>query len=197
MDPTRIDKRTCANLVELRRRFEAGEKADASMLSSLGYHYKSLVHRTAEDERTVFEIFRELAERGSVSAMCELAYLYRIGFGTATNYAESLAWYRKARAAGNHYGTLGLAVAYRFGYGVPADLPHAVELYKEAGEHGVGGAAYELGVIYENGLLGKTDIREAIRWHKESLQAASNPYGGRERSEERLKHLERNTSQGR
>lgn len=186
-----------ADIGELRRLFDQGVNVEMGALSNLGYYYKSLRYRTREDDATIFRIFKSLAERGEGSAMCELANLYRIGHGTPTNLAESAAWYRKAHEAKIPHGTYGLAHAYRDGLGVAVDMPRAVELYKLAAQNGSGDAACELGEIYERGLLGKVDVAEAIRWHRKSLQAPTNLWGRRERSEAALKRLERPADQGR
>lgn len=88
------------------------------------------------DYRTVFTIWRPLAEQGPVRAQLFLGATYRLGNGVPRNYAEAVKWYRKAAELGLSGAQVLVGAMYAKGEGVPEDLVQAYMWTKLAAVQG-------------------------------------------------------------
>jgi TPR repeat protein len=64
--------------------------------------------------------------------------MYELGQGVAQDYAQALAWYRKAADQGNAGAQINLGDMYRDGHGVPQDYVRAHMWYNLAASQGRG-----------------------------------------------------------
>src|SRR5258705_9899401 len=78
-----------------------------------------------DDSGTAIQIYRSLAEKGSVEAYRRLGFFYEIGWGVKQNWVEAAKWYGKAVDAGDKdaaksLGFIGRRWRYMY-FGVPLD----------------------------------------------------------------------------
>ena len=68
--------------------------------------------------------------------MCNLAFMYRDGLGTAANATEAMRWFGAASEMGNSEGTLSLGQGYLLGLGVSMDQAKGARLCHVAATQG-------------------------------------------------------------
>ena len=90
--------------------------------------------------------------------------MYANGQGVPRDYAEAVAWYKKAAEQGHAVAQAGLGFMYADGQGVPQDYARAVAWYKKAAEQGDADAQTNLGVMYANGRGVPQDYARAHMW---------------------------------
>jgi TPR repeat protein len=74
----------------------------------------------------VLRLWRPLANQRNVIAQAQLGIMYLNGRVVPQDYAQAVAWLRKAAAQGNADAQSGLGVMYTFGRGAPQDNARAV-----------------------------------------------------------------------
>lgn len=97
------------------------------------YHkgYKSYYDDNNYDK--AFELYKESANMGYMSAQFRLGYCYYYGKGVTKDEIEALRWYRKAAEQGYCQAQYNVANAYFYGTnGYPEDHTKAIEWYKKA-----------------------------------------------------------------
>ena len=95
--------------------------------------------------------------------------MYQNGKGVPQDYAQALAWYRKAVDQNLSTGQYNLGFMYEDGEGVTKDYAQALLLYRKAADQGDANAEFRIGSFYESGLGVSRDLEEARKWfHKAS-----------------------------
>ena len=89
-----------------------------------------------EDKVKATEYYRQSAENGNITAMCNLGYCYYQGIGVEENDEEAVKWFRKAAELGQPRALFLLGECYEEGNGVAADLRRAREYYDQAADKG-------------------------------------------------------------
>ena len=108
--------------------------------------------------------FRRKAEQGDAGAQFSLGVSYREGKGVPRDYAQAVAWWRKAGGQGHASAQSALGFMYANGQGVSKDDARAVEWYRKAADQGVIRAQFNLGVMYGTGQGVPQDYIEAYKW---------------------------------
>jgi uncharacterized protein len=90
--------------------------------------------------------------------------MYANGQGVAQDYAQAVAWYRKAADQGDADAQFNLGEMYRNGQSVAQDDAQAVIWYRKAADHGNALAQSNLGVAYANGQGVAQDYIIAHMW---------------------------------
>ena len=80
------------------------------------------------------------------------------------DYAQAVAWWRKAGGQGHASAQSALGFMYANGQGVSKDDARAVEWYRKAADQGVMRAQFNLGVMYGTGQGVPQDYIEAYKW---------------------------------
>ena len=111
---------------------------------------------------------KERAESGDPQAQCEIADMYRKGYGTEQDFAEAMKWYRKAAEQGNPDAMYNLGVMYYYGDGAEKDLNEAFKWYEKAAENGEPLAIINLAAMYVNGQGCKKDQKKAFELYKKA-----------------------------
>jgi TPR repeat protein len=110
-------------------------------------------------------ILRAEAEKGDAKAQNELGAVFFLGkFGTATNYAEALRWWRKAAEQDYSHAQYNLGLAYANGQGLAKDEAEAAKWYRKAAEQNYAEAQYNLAVCFRDGQGVAKDDAEAAKW---------------------------------
>jgi TPR repeat protein len=117
-----------------------------------------------ERPQLVFDLERAAAERGSHWAEFQLGRFYRVGYMNAPDYAQAMAWFNRAAAAGYAPADRELGAMYEAGQGVPADIAQALNHYERAANLGASGAIQRLGELYRGGQGVPTDLVAAYMW---------------------------------
>jgi TPR repeat protein len=76
--------------------------------------------------------------------------MYYNGFGVSKDYAEALAWFRKAADQGHVFARYMLGAMYASGLGAPKDYAGAVAWYRKAADQGYSQAQVSLGNMYQS-----------------------------------------------
>lgn len=114
----------------------------------------------------VFDLHQAAAQRGAHYSEFELGRFYRAGYLGAPDYAQAMAWFDRAAAAGYGPADLFLGEMYEAGQGVPADIAQARNHYERAADLGVSGAIERMGELYRDGEGVPTDPVTAYMWFR-------------------------------
>lgn len=107
--------------------------ATDTALFDLGYAY----YEAGPDEYNgAVYWYEKAARKGNASAMNNLGFMYRNGYGLAVDHAEAVRWYREAADLGNAMAKFNLGNAYRDGVGVRQNTDKARMWYTVAAEAG-------------------------------------------------------------
>lgn len=120
------------------------------------------------------------AEAGGAGAQNELGVRYRDGEGVDQDFAEAIAWFRKAAEQGETNAMLSLGVMYAAGQGVTQDYGPAFKWYGEAAAQGVPQAMVKLGIMYAAGQGTAQDNIQAHTWLNLALARLSEDDGFRQ-----------------
>jgi len=90
--------------------------------------------------------------------------MYQYGQGVRQDYAEAVAWFRKAADQGLADAQSNLGVMYQYGQGVPQDYAEAVKWYSKAADKGFVLAQNYLGGMYAHGQGVRQDYVLAHMW---------------------------------
>jgi TPR repeat protein len=114
--------------------------------------------------------YRKAAEKGSTSAMVELAVLLATGTGVAKDEAQARKLFERAAAAGNPRGATNLAALNESGGAAPEPAKTRVTLAKAA-ESNSAEAQYQLGMMLAEGIGGsKDDVGARALFEKAAAQ---------------------------
>jgi uncharacterized protein len=100
----------------------------------------------------------------------KIAEMYEKGRSLPENQAESVRWWSKAAARGDHDAQVGLGLALVSGQGISADFAKGRHLCNESAKVNDHRAEYCMGYIYQRGLGVTRDAKKARSWY---VQAAS------------------------
>jgi serine/threonine protein kinase/TPR repeat protein len=96
-----------------------------------------LVLFKAGERPRAIDMWTQAAEQGSAPAMRYLAQVHGIGQGVARDYAQALAWFERAAAAGDAKAMVQLGLIHELGtHGQPTDAEQAKSWYRRAVEAG-------------------------------------------------------------
>jgi TPR repeat protein len=118
-----------------------------------------------KDEKAAFELFREAAKQGNLSAQYHLGKCYQDGEGVNKDAKAAVYWYRKAAAQGELNAQLFLGNCYQYGLGIEKDENAAVDWYRNAAEQGHINSQNHLGNCYAHGECVNKDAKIAFQWH--------------------------------
>lgn len=125
---------------------------------------------TAE-KKTAFDITREAAEKGDVTAMSNLAFMYAKGIGAEKDESESIHWYKAAAEKGHLTSQYNLGVIYAKGRGVDQDYAKSFKWYKRAAEQGDMNAQATVAMMLAKGIGTEKNEKLAVNWyHKAAVQ---------------------------
>jgi len=133
------------------------------------------------------QIFRALAEKGSVRAQTNLGAMYMTGLGVSRDGKEAVKWLTLASNQGDITAKQDLAQAYAHGFGVPMNLETAFKLFREAATQGDAMSQSQLGFMYENGKGTKGDQMKAYVWY--SLSGSMAPSWAKSSLEALRRHM--------
>ncbi len=118
-----------------------------------------------------FAQIRAKADKGDLESLNILGNVYTNGLlGQRQDFAEALAWYRRAAEKGFAPAQFNLGLAYELGRGVPADERQAFRQYLMAAEQGFAAAQFNVGNMYSAGRGVGQDLFEANLWYKQAAE---------------------------
>ena len=112
--------------------------------------------------------FIGLQIRGYPLSQVNIGLMYQSGEGVSQDYAEAMAWFKKAADQGYLPAYLRIGLAYRDGRGVDRNYAEAAEWFKKAADQGYADAELELGWFYENGLGEDKNNDRAKVWYQKA-----------------------------
>jgi hypothetical protein len=101
-----------------------------------------------------------------MEAQATLGAAYQLGRGVPQDYAQAVAWYRKAAEQGFPFAQNALGVLLSEGNGVSKDEAEAATWYRRAAEQGDTSAQFNLGVSYQFGTGVTMDYSESYFWYR-------------------------------
>ena len=111
-------------------------------------------------------IFKKLASKGDLVAMCYLGICYRDGKGVSISNNEAIKLFSDAAEQGSNDAKMNLAATYDN----LNNFPLAVKWYIPVAEDGDAVAQYCLGLHYERGLGVKRDYNKAVMWYVKAAE---------------------------
>jgi hypothetical protein len=116
------------------------------------------------DDATAMRLLLPLAEAGDAGAQTDVGWMVANGRGAPQDYAQALAWRRKAADQGNAAAQFSLGLMRQEGQGAPQDLAQAALWTRKAAEQGHAGAQLSLGLMRRDGQGAPQDHVEAYMW---------------------------------
>ena len=116
---------------------------------------------------------RVMANAGDAEAQLSLGVMYANEHVVPQDYAQAVAWYRKAAEQGHAAAQFNLGSAYDLGQGVPQDYAQAAVWFRKAAEQGLAATQFNLGNAYANGQGVPQDYVEAHKWFNLAASRAS------------------------
>ncbi|KAJ9611993.1 hypothetical protein H2200_003588 [Cladophialophora chaetospira] len=174
----------------LKRAAERADKDNPHALHELGLLYESPTppDNILRDERYAVQLFQQSAELGYKYSQFRLGSAYEYGLlGCPIDARQSIAWYTRAAAQGEHQSELALSGWYLTG-SEPLLTQSDTEAFlwaRKAASSGLAKAEYAMGYFNEVGIGTAVDVEEAKRWY---YRAASQNFG---KARERLEELKR------
>jgi len=110
----------------------------------------------------------QAADRGDVSAISNLGFMYVKGIGIEKNEEDGVKWYRQAAELGHLTSQFNLGVMYAKGQGVEQNYIEALKWYQMAAEQGDLTAQATLGMMFSKGIGCERDDQSAIRWYQKA-----------------------------
>ena len=129
----------------------------------------------ADDDRRALDIWLPLARNGDVLAEVYLGALYLSG--SAPDYAQALAWTRKAAERGNAAAQHNLGFIYDRGVGVRRDPSAAINWYRRSAKQGHSRAQWRLAALFRAGDGAPQDFDLAASWMRKAGRSPGLPYG--------------------
>lgn len=155
----------------LKRAAERADKENPHALHELGLLYESArpEDHILRDEAYAFQLFHQAAELGYKYSQFRLGSAFEYGaLGMAIDQRQSIAWYSRAAAQGEHQSELALSGWYLTGAGdlVRQNDQEAFLWARKAAMSGLAKAEFAMGYFSENGIgCGMADVEEAKRWY--------------------------------
>ncbi|KAJ9632806.1 hypothetical protein H2204_007681 [Knufia peltigerae] len=174
----------------LKRAAERADKDNPHALHELGLLYESASGNDSiiRDERYAFQLFQQAAELGYKYSQFRLGSAFEYGLlGCPIDARQSIAWYTRAAAQGEHQSELALSGWYLTG-SEPLLVQSDTEAFlwaRKAASSNLAKAEYAMGYFNEVGIGTGVDVEEAKRWY---YRAASQNFP---KARERLEELKR------
>lgn len=151
---------------------------ESSVLSGEEAYEKGEEYFRQENYDKAFEWYMKSAEKGYVSAIHDVGYMYAEGKGVAQDYSKAMEWYRKAADQGNALAQSNIALLYKNGSGVTMNYAKALKWFQMAAKQDDLTALRNLGYMYEHGEGVATNYMKAIEWYEKgaSLDDAISQY---------------------
>ncbi|MBQ6771138.1 MAG: sel1 repeat family protein [Bacteroidales bacterium] len=147
-------------------KIEEGKPLDLSQLTG---GRKSLGDQAAER----IDSIRFYAEQGKANFQFLYAACLENGWGVDENYAQALAWYKKAADQKQKDSYNAIGNLYRMGKGVKADASEAFKWFKLGAEAEDAQAMLNLGNCHYFGMGTGKSIEEAVRWWRQSADGGN------------------------
>lgn len=139
---------------------------ESSVLSGEEAYEKGEEYFRQENYDKAFEWYMKSAEKGYVSAIHDVGYMYAEGKGVAQDYSKAMEWYRKAADQGNALAQSNIALLYKNGSGVTMNYAKALKWFQMAAKQDDLTALRNLGYMYEHGEGVATNYMKAIEWYE-------------------------------
>jgi protein TonB len=140
-----------------------------------------LAYFRKNDTGSALACYREAAERGNASAMCDIANMYSSGQGVEKNDSLAFEWSLKCAEAGSAHGMYRVSIAYdtelNLYPALPKDARLAFSWALKAANLGHVVAMRNLARMYGTGQGTKQDDAEANRWMQMSYKETKDPLG--------------------
>jgi TPR repeat protein len=169
----------------LKRAAERADEDNPHALHELGLLYESAAPNDAiiRDENYARQLFMQAAELGYKYSQFRLGAAYEYGnLGCAVDARQSVSWYSKAAAQGEHQAQLAISGWYLTGAeGILQQSDTEAYLWaRKAAGSGLAKAEYAMGYFSEVGIGAPVNVEEAKRWYWrascESDLGLSNPF---------------------
>lgn len=154
----------------LKRAAERADKDNPHALHELGLLYESATpsDHILRDENYAFSLFQQAADLGYKYSQFRLGSTWEYGLlGCQIDARQSIAWYTRAAAQGEHQSELALSGWYLTG-SEPLLQQSDQEAFlwaRKAAQSGLAKAEYAMGYFTEVGIGTRADIEEAKRWY--------------------------------
>jgi TPR repeat protein len=122
----------------------------------------------SSEETDMFSSTLQAADRGDVSAISNLGFMYVKGIGIEKNEEDGVKWYRKAAELGHLTSQFNLGVIYAKGRGVEQNYIESLKWYKMAAEQGDSTAQATVGMMFAKGIGCEKNNELALNWYQKA-----------------------------
>jgi TPR repeat protein len=154
----------------LKRAAERADKENPHALHELGLLYESAKpeDHILRDEPYAYQLFHQAAELGYKYSQFRLGSAFEYGaLGCPIDQRQSIGWYSRAAAQGEHQSELALSGWYLTGASdlVKQNDQEAFLWARKAASSGLAKAEFAMGYYCEMGIGTNADVEEAKRWY--------------------------------
>jgi uncharacterized protein len=90
-----------------------------------------LLYEDWQNPTKAFKWYMRSAKQNNPKAQCQVARMYKYGYGIKINYHEAFRWYTKAAEQNYNAAYYGIGYFYERGYAVKKDYAEALKWYKK------------------------------------------------------------------
>ncbi|MBV8667348.1 MAG: sel1 repeat family protein [Burkholderiaceae bacterium] len=144
-------------------------KASTGSPASMSYE-TGLAEFRSGNYMAAYKDLSAAAKGGDANAQQLLGHMYYMGTGVAQDFAQALAWHRKAAAQGLAESQYVIGTMYYSGKSVALDYREALQWFRKAGEHGHSDAQYMLGAMYFTGKGIPQDYKSSVAWFQRAAE---------------------------
>jgi len=138
------------------------DKGDMAALYNMGVYYM-YGYGVPQNEKEGLRMIRQAADKGYAQAQNRMGDFYGNIEGE-TNFAQALAWWRKAAVQNEPHAQYNIGQSYAYGWENEQNDSTAVYWYRLAAEQGVTDAQFALSNCYLEGKGVPQDNQEALFW---------------------------------
>jgi len=119
------------------------------------------------DERSAFDLYKEAANDGHITAYTQLGNMLLQGRGVDKNVAEAAKYFEKAAKAGDPEAQYSLGLLFFEGLGLTQNYRRAQEMFELSAVAGNVDAQFNLGKMLDKGYVEK-NLLEAEKWYRKA-----------------------------
>jgi TPR repeat protein len=158
-----VESKTRLEAIELLRK---ASPWSAAAKNNLAHVLETSPGSTNEDESRLFQLYREAADAGDVTANYNLGIAFLRGRGVSLDAVQAAKFLRIAADAGSADAAAQLGEMYRQGLGVPPSDTEALKLYRKAEKVNNPIALNRIGEMYFAGRVVSESYSDALKYYR-------------------------------
>ncbi|RHZ60872.1 hypothetical protein Glove_350g58 [Diversispora epigaea] len=158
-----------SNSLPFMKLYNINKEIGAIFLADMYFHGLGV----EQDTKKAFQIYSNVADKGSNIALNSMAYCYDKGFGVEKNEEKAFETYLKSAEKGNLMAQSNVGSCYKDGSGITIDITKGFQYRIKSARAGNINAMHNVGFYYDLGIGVSEDKKEAFKWY---IKAAEKGY---------------------